>query len=95
MPLSKEEVEHIGRLARVGLTDEDIARFQEQLSDILEYFEALSEVNTDDVPPTTQSLQLQNVEREDVPKPSYPKEQVLANAPQQEDGYFRVRAVLE
>jgi aspartyl-tRNA(Asn)/glutamyl-tRNA(Gln) amidotransferase subunit C len=95
VPISPEEVQHIAKLARVGLSEEDIARFQEQLSSILDYFEALRQVDTEGVPPTSHSLPLQNVFREDDPKASYPKEEVLANAPQEEEGYFRVRAVLE
>jgi len=95
MKLSREEVLHIARLARVGLTDEDVDRLREQLSNILENFEALKQVDTTDVPPTAQSIPLQNVTKDDVVKPSLPQEQTLANAPRKEGEYLRVKAVLE
>jgi aspartyl-tRNA(Asn)/glutamyl-tRNA(Gln) amidotransferase subunit C len=95
MKLSREEVLHIARLARLGLNDEEVERAREQLSNILENFEVLKSVNTDDVPPTAQSLVLQNVLREDEPCDSFPRKDVLANAPQQDEDSFRVRAVLE
>jgi len=95
MPLTREEVQHIARLARVGLGEEEIARFQEQLSVILDYFQRLRQVDTVDVPPTTHTLPFQNVMREDEPRPSLPQEEVLANAPQRERDLFRVSAILE
>lgn len=95
MKLSREEVLHIARLARVGLTEEDVDRLREQLSNILENFEALKQVDTTDVPPTAQSIPLQNVTKDDKVKPSQSQEQTLANAPRQDGEYFRVKAVLE
>jgi aspartyl-tRNA(Asn)/glutamyl-tRNA(Gln) amidotransferase subunit C len=95
MKLSREEVLHIARLARLGLTDEDVDRLREQLSNILENFEALKQVDTTDVPPTAQSIPLQNVTKDDKVKPSLPQKQILANAPRKEGEYFRVKAVLE
>jgi len=95
MKLSREEVLHIARLARVGLTDEDVDRLREQLSDILENFEALKQVDTTGVPPTAQSIPLQNVTKDDKVKPSLTQEQALANAPRKDGEYFRVKAVLE
>ena len=95
MPLSREEVQHIALLARVGLGEEDIARFREQLSEILDYFQRLRQVNTDDVPPTAHTLPLHNVMRPDEPRPSFEKKEILANAPQRENGLFRVQAILE
>lgn len=93
--LSADEVVHIAKLARVGMTADDVARFQVQLSQILEQFEKLGELDTAKVPPTRHAIPLQNVMRDDVPAPSYPPEEVLANAPQLEEGSIRVRAVLE
>ena len=95
MKLSREEVLHIARLARLGLTETEVDRFSEQLSNILENFEILQQVDTSDIPPTTQSITLQNVVSEDEVAPSLPPDQVLANAPRQEGDFFRVRAVLE
>ena len=95
MSLTPEEVKHIARLARVGLSDDEVARFQVQLSQILDYFERLREVETEKLPPTAHTLAMHNVMRDDEPQPSFGKEEVLANAPQREDDLFRVRAILE
>jgi len=95
LSLTPEEVKHIARLARVGLSDDEVARFQVQLSEILEYFERLREVDTENLPPTAHTLAMHNVMRDDEPQPSFDKEEVLANAPQREDDLFRVRAILE
>ncbi len=95
MKLSREEVLHIARLARVGVTEADLDRLSEQLSNILENFEILRGVDTANVPPTAQSFDLQNVMRSDEIAPSLPAEDVLANAPRREEDFFRVNAVLE
>jgi aspartyl-tRNA(Asn)/glutamyl-tRNA(Gln) amidotransferase subunit C len=95
LPLTPEEVRHIARLARVGLSEEDVTRFQDQLSQILDYFQRLQEVETENVPPTAHTLAMHNVMRDDEPRPSFDKEDILANAPQREEDHFRVRAVLE
>jgi len=95
MKLSREEVQHIGLLARLGLSDAETERFKVQLSDILENFEILKEVDTSNLSPTAQSIALQNVLRPDEAQASYPARDVLANAPQQDDNYFKIRAVLE
>lgn len=96
MKLSREEVLHIALLARLGLTETEVDSLREQLSDILGNFEALQQVDTTDVPPTAQSIPLQNVMRsDDEVVPSLPPSQILANAPRREEDFFRVRAVLE
>jgi aspartyl-tRNA(Asn)/glutamyl-tRNA(Gln) amidotransferase subunit C len=95
MKLSREEVLHIARLARVALTEEEITRMSEQLSNLLEHFEVLQKVDTEGVLPTAQSVTLQDVMRNDEIKPSLPPEDILANAPRREGDCFRVRAVLE
>ncbi|MFC1903280.1 Asp-tRNA(Asn)/Glu-tRNA(Gln) amidotransferase subunit GatC [Chloroflexota bacterium] len=95
MKLTKEEVLHIARLARLGMTEAEVSRFGEQLSHILENFEILKKVDTSDVPPTAQSIALQNVMRSDEVAPSLPAGEILANAPRKEGEFFRVRAVLE
>ena len=95
MKLSREEVLHIARLARVGLAESEINRLSEQLSHILENFEILQQVDTSGVPPTAQSIDLQSVVRDDEVAPSFPVEDILANAPRREGDCFRVRAVLE
>ena len=95
MKLSREEVLHIARLARLGLNEAEVDRFREQLSDILENFEILQQVDTSNVPPTAQSITLQSVMRNDEVTPSLPSDEILANAPRKEGDFFRVRAVLE
>jgi aspartyl-tRNA(Asn)/glutamyl-tRNA(Gln) amidotransferase subunit C len=96
LSLSREQVQHIARLARVGLSEEDIGRFSEQLSEILDYFERLRQVDTEDVPPTAHTLPLHNVMREgDEPAPCLEVESVLENAPVREGKYFRVKVILE
>ena len=95
MKLSREEVAHIALLARLGLTEADLEKFREQLSNILENFEILRQVDTSNVPPTSHPVALENVVRGDEVTPSFAPSEILANAPQEEDGCFRVRAVLE
>ena len=94
MRLSREEVLHIARLARLGLDEVEIDKFSEQLSNLLQHLRVLQQVDTTGVPPTTQSIALQNVIREDEAQASLPPGQILANAPQKEDDFFRVRPVL-
>jgi aspartyl-tRNA(Asn)/glutamyl-tRNA(Gln) amidotransferase subunit C len=95
LKLSREEVLHIARLARLGVTDADVDKMMVQLSNIIDNFEILREVNTDGIPPTAQSIHLENVMREDAIAPSLPQESVLANAPRPEGEFLRVNAVLE
>ena len=95
MSLSRDEVLHIAKLARVGVTDADVEKFQHQLSDILGHFEALQQIPTDGVPPTMHTLPLQGVTGADESRPSLSQAEALANAPLEHDGYLRVRAVLE
>ncbi len=95
MKLSRDEVLHIARLARLGLNDDDVDRFREQLSNILENFEVLQQIDTSDVSPTAQSIALQNIVKDDEVTASLPQSEILANAPQKEGEFFRVRPVLE
>ena len=95
MKLTRDEVLHIARLARMDLTGDEVDRFREQLSNLLEHFETLQQVDTSNVPPTAQAIDLQNVMRDDTVAPSLPADEILANAPRREGDFFRVRAVLE
>ena len=95
MRLSREEVEHIAELAKLGLTEEEVEQFSQQLSAILEYAQMLQELETEAIPPTAQVITLQNVMRPDEVRPSFAQEDVLANAPAAEKGCFKVHAVLE
>jgi aspartyl-tRNA(Asn)/glutamyl-tRNA(Gln) amidotransferase subunit C len=95
MKLTREQVVHIAELARLALTEEEIALFQEQLSAVLEYADRLQTLDTDAISPTASVLPVRNVMRTDEPCPSMDQEDVLFNAPETENGCFRVQAVLE
>ncbi|HEX5503206.1 MAG TPA: Asp-tRNA(Asn)/Glu-tRNA(Gln) amidotransferase subunit GatC [Thermomicrobiales bacterium] len=95
MALTVEQVQHVAMLARLGLNDEERERFREQLSTILAHIDQLGELDLAAIPPTAQVIPLAPVLREDVVEPSLPVEQVLANAPRREDGFIKVRAVLQ
>ena len=93
MALTREEVEHIAHLARLELTDEEIARYREQLSDVLDYVARLQGLETGDIPPTASVLPPRTVLREDEPRPPLPRDEVLANAAETTAGQFRVPPV--
>lgn len=93
--LTREEVEHIADLARLALSDDELALYQEQLSAILDYMQQLREVDTQAVEPTATVLPLNSVMRPDEPLPPFPREEILANAPDARDGCFGVPAVLD
>jgi aspartyl-tRNA(Asn)/glutamyl-tRNA(Gln) amidotransferase subunit C len=95
MKLSQEKVEHIASLARLALSDEEVTRYQEQLSAILAYFERLQELDTGAISPTATVLPLRNIMRADEAKPSFDRESILANAPASEEGCFKVQTVME
>jgi aspartyl-tRNA(Asn)/glutamyl-tRNA(Gln) amidotransferase subunit C len=90
MAISKDEVLHVARLARLELTDDEVARFQEQLSAIIDAVSKVSELDLADVPPTAHPLEIANAWAEDEPRPSLPLEDVFANAPDRDDDHFRV-----
>lgn len=94
MKLSREEVLHIARLSRLGLDEADVQKFSEQLSHLLDNFEVLQRVDTTDIPPTAQSIALENVTRLDEVEDSLLQEEVLANAPQREGEFFKIHQVL-
>lgn len=95
MSLTKEEVEHIAELARLELTEEEKARYREQLSDILDYAARLQALDTSHIPPTSTVLAQRSVLRSDVPAFGLSKEDALKNAPSAEQGQFRVPPVME
>ena len=88
--ISRDEVLHVARLARLELSDDEVARFQEQLSAILEAVSKVSELDLSDVPPTSHPLEIANAWAEDEPRPSLGADEVFANAPDREDDFFRV-----
>ena len=95
MALTREDVQHIAALCRIGMTDEDLDVMPEQLSHVLEMFQTLQEMDTDNVPPTGHSVSVGTVMRADESSDSFSSENVLANAPQRDGDLFRVKVVLE
>lgn len=93
--ITREEIRHIAELAKLRLTDEEIDLYRDQLAEILAHFRALEALDTSDVPPTQHVLDLQNVLRLDEAQDSVSREDALANAPRQRDGFFDVPAVIE
>lgn len=95
MPLSPQEVEHIAKLARLELTDDQKARYRQQLEAILDHVAKLQELDTKDVPPTASVSVGQMPLRADEPRPSLSKDDLLKNAPKQVDGQFQIPPVFE
>ena len=92
--LSRADVEHVAHLARLGLTDEELARLEGQLNHILDQYAILARLNTDDIPPTAQTIELENILRDDVPGPSLAVESVLANAAETHAGFIVVPPIM-
>ena len=93
--LTDEQVQHVALLARLGLSDAERARLRDQLTTILEHIDQLRELDLAAIPPTAQVIPLEPVLRDDVVTPSLTVDQALANAPRAENGFIKVRAVLE
>lgn len=94
MALSTEDVEHVARLARIALSEEEVSALRSELSDILAYAEKVGEAAAHDVPPTSHAYPLSNVLRADDPRPSLPQDAALSTAPAAEDGRFRVPRIV-
>jgi aspartyl-tRNA(Asn)/glutamyl-tRNA(Gln) amidotransferase subunit C len=92
--LSRADVEHVAHLARLGLTEDELGRLEGQLNHILDQYAVLAELDTGDIAPTAQTIELENILREDVARPSLPAEEVLAQAPERERDYFVVPPIL-
>ena len=90
MAITREEVLHVARLARLELSEDEVARFQEQLSAILDAVSKVSELDLTDVPPTSHPLEIANAWAEDVPHVCLTLDEAFANAPDREDDLFRV-----
>jgi aspartyl-tRNA(Asn)/glutamyl-tRNA(Gln) amidotransferase subunit C len=95
MRLTHDEVRHVAELAKLHLTESEVEQYAEQLSAILDYAQLLQAVDTSGVPPTPFVLPLENVMREDAAEPGLTSAVALANAPDSQDGFFRVRAVFD
>lgn len=95
MSISMQDVEHVAKLARLDLTEEEKQTFTGQLNAILKYAEQLNSLDTDGVEPTSHVVPMSNVMREDEVRPSLPLDKVFLNAPDEEEGQFKVPAILE
>jgi aspartyl-tRNA(Asn)/glutamyl-tRNA(Gln) amidotransferase subunit C len=93
--ISREEVQHVARLARLHLTDDEAERMREQLDAILAYIDKLRELDVEGVEPTAHAVPLVNVMRDDAPTPCLPQEGALANAPDRAGEFFRVPRIIE
>jgi aspartyl-tRNA(Asn)/glutamyl-tRNA(Gln) amidotransferase subunit C len=95
MSISRDDVEHVAYLARLGLTDEEKDRLAQQLSQILDAMRVIDQLDTSAIPPTAQVIPLRNVMRDDLEHPSFSREEILRNAPRREGEYVLVPPVLE
>ena len=95
MAISRDDVEHVARLARLGLSDEEIGQLTAELGHILDAMQALRALDTSAIPPTAQVIPLRNVMRDDVPRPSWPAQDILRNAPATHEQQFLVPPVLD
>lgn len=95
MKVTRKDVENVALLSRLSIDEKDMDKNIQELSDFLEYVDRLQQVDTENVAPTAHVLPIQNVFREDVVKPSLDRDLALSNAPEQEDGYFRVPKIVE
>jgi aspartyl-tRNA(Asn)/glutamyl-tRNA(Gln) amidotransferase subunit C len=92
--LSRGDVEHVAHLARLGLADDELARLEVQLNHILDQYAVLARLDTDAIAPTAQTIELENILREDVARPSLERAEALVNAPEQDGRYVSVPAIL-
>ncbi|MBO8171726.1 MAG: Asp-tRNA(Asn)/Glu-tRNA(Gln) amidotransferase subunit GatC [Bacillaceae bacterium] len=95
MAISRKEVEHVAELARLNLTEEEAELYTKQLDAILEFAQKLNELDTENVKPTSHAFDVKNVLREDEVRKSVEREEALRNAPDTEDGQFKVPPVME
>ncbi len=95
MKITRREVEHVARLARLGLSDQEMERMRAQLDAILTYIDKLNQLDTREVKPMSHVIPMTNVLREDVVSPSLSQDQALANAPDRHEAFFRVPRILE
>jgi aspartyl-tRNA(Asn)/glutamyl-tRNA(Gln) amidotransferase subunit C len=92
--LSRSDVEHVAHLARLGLTDDELSRLEGQLNHIVDQYAALTELNTEHIAPTAQTIELENILRDDATRPSLARDEILALAPQSAGEYFVVPPIL-
>jgi aspartyl-tRNA(Asn)/glutamyl-tRNA(Gln) amidotransferase subunit C len=92
--LTRADVEHVAHLARLGLADDELTRLEGELNHILDQFATLAQLDTDAIPPTAQVIELENILREDVARPSLSVDEALANAPARDDDHVVVPAII-
>ena len=92
--LSRADVEHVAHLARLGLRDDELTELEGQLNHILDQYRVLAELDTEAIPPTAQTIELENILREDVARPSLTVHEALANAPERDGDHLVVPAIL-
>ncbi len=92
--LSRDEVAHVAHLARLGLSEAELSRLEGQLNHILEQYAKLAELDTEAIAPTAQTIELENILRDDVATPSLPVEEALANAPERRGDFIVVPAIM-
>lgn len=92
--LTRDDVAHVAHLARLGLTDDELTLLEGQLNHIMDQYARLAELDTEAIPPTAQTIELENILRDDVVTPSFPVEAALANAPAQRAGFIVVPAII-
>jgi aspartyl-tRNA(Asn)/glutamyl-tRNA(Gln) amidotransferase subunit C len=92
--LSRSDVEHVAHLARLGLTADELSLLEGQLNHILDQYTKLAELDTESIPPTAQTIELENILRDDVTIPSLPVDEVLRNAPESSGGFIVVPPIL-
>jgi aspartyl-tRNA(Asn)/glutamyl-tRNA(Gln) amidotransferase subunit C len=92
--LSRRDVEHVAHLARLGLTDDELARLESQLNHIVDQYAVLAQLDTEHIPPTAQTIEVENILREDEPRESLPAEVVLALAPARDGEHIVVPPIL-
>ncbi|MDD5260135.1 MAG: Asp-tRNA(Asn)/Glu-tRNA(Gln) amidotransferase subunit GatC [bacterium] len=95
MKITSKEVEYVARLARLSLSEKEKEKMTAQLDSILQYMDTLNKLDTNNIEPTSHVLPLNNVWREDVARPSTPRDKILANAPDQAEGFYKVKKVIE
>jgi len=92
--LSRDDVAHVAHLARLGLTDDELSRLEGQLNHILEQYAVLAELDTDHIAPTAQTIELENILRDDVVTPSFTVDEALAGAPERAGDHIVVPAIM-